>query len=107
MKPQAVSHHHAMTLLLSVQRQECRFPPLRDKRSYRRIRTITLALPLKERTHAHTPLYGPHLQNFRLLMRCMLVFAEAPVHFLFSALTGVTIALLQAPYELVPFSCNA
>ena len=51
----AVSHHHAMTLRLSVQRRECRFPPLRDKRAYRRIRTITLALPLKERTHAHTP----------------------------------------------------
>ena len=55
MEPQAVSHHHAMTLPLSVQRRECRFPPLRDKRAYRRIRTITLALPLKERTHAHTP----------------------------------------------------
>jgi len=40
-------------------------------------------------------------------MRCALVLAKAPIHFLFSALTGVPIALLQAPYELIPFSCNA
>src|SRR5215471_11246820 len=50
--------------------------------------------------------WGPYLQNFRLLMRCALVLAEAPVHFLFGALTGVTIPLLQAPYQLIPFSCN-
>src|SRR5262245_4080598 len=55
MEPPAVSRHHAMTLLLSVQRRKRRFLPLRDKRSYRRIRAITLALPLRERTHAHTP----------------------------------------------------
>src|SRR5215831_13180545 len=36
-----------------------------------------------------------------------LVLAEAPVHFLFSALTSVTIPLLQAPYQLVTFSLNA
>jgi hypothetical protein len=40
-------------------------------------------------------------------MRCALVLVKAPVHFLFGALTSVPIALLQAPYELVPFSCNA
>src|SRR6266568_2528233 len=36
-----------------------------------------------------------------------LVLAEAPVHFIFGALTGVTVPLLQAPYQLVPFSLNA
>jgi hypothetical protein len=95
-----------MILPLSVQRRECSFPPLRDKRSYRRIRAILIALPLRERTHAH-PLYGPYLQNFRLLMGGALVLAEAPVHFLFGALTSVTVSLLQAPYQLVPFSLNA
>src|SRR5215831_7031308 len=106
MGPQAVSHHHAMTLPLSVQRRECKFPPLRDKRSYKRIRAIFCALPLREHTHAH-PLYGPYLENFRLLMRCALVLAEAPVHFLFGTLTSVTVPLLQAPYQLVTFSLNA
>jgi len=42
-----------MTLLLSVQRREVSFPPLRDKRSYRRIRAILLTLPFKEGTYAH------------------------------------------------------
>ena len=56
-----------MTLLLSVQRRECSFPPLRDKRSYRRSRAILLALPLKECTYTPIPLYRPHLENFRLL----------------------------------------
>jgi hypothetical protein len=32
---------------------------------------------------------------------------EAPVHFIFGTLTGVTVPLLQAPYELVPLSLNA
>jgi hypothetical protein len=53
MEPQAVSHHHAMTLLLSVQRRETAFPPLRDKRSYRRIHAITLALLKREHTRAY------------------------------------------------------
>src|SRR5206468_7090608 len=102
-----VSRHHAMTLLPSVQRRECSFPPLRDKRSYRRSRAILLALPLKERTYTPIPLYRPHLENFRLLMGGALVLAEAPVHFIFGALTGVAVSLLQAPYQLVPFSLNA
>jgi hypothetical protein len=40
---------------LSVQRRECSFPPLRDKRSYRRIRAMLLASPLREYTYAHIP----------------------------------------------------
>src|SRR5438128_10075895 len=36
-----------------------------------------------------------------------LILAEAPVHFIFSALTSVPVSLLQAPYQLVPFSLNA
>src|SRR6266702_8828949 len=36
-----------------------------------------------------------------------LVLAEAPVHFIFGALTGVPVPLLQASYQLVPFSLNA
>src|SRR5262249_5121435 len=106
MGPQAVSRHHAMTLPLSVQRRECSFPPLRGKRSYKRIPVILLVLPLREHPHPH-PLYGSYLQNFRLLMRCALVLAETTVHFLFGALTSVTVPLLQAPYQLVTFSLNA
>jgi len=36
-----------------------------------------------------------------------LVLAEASIHFLFGALAGVTVPLLQASYQLIPFSRNA
>jgi hypothetical protein len=40
-------------------------------------------------------------------LRCTFVLTEAPVHFLCGAFTGITIALLQESYQLVPFSLKA
>ena len=58
--PGSVSPPRADSAPLSSAAGNCSFPPLRDKRSDRRIRAILLALPLRECTRTY-PLYGPRL----------------------------------------------